>query len=1012
MTTIRLDGIGVLCKVTILVIAMGAFSLKALALPGGSQVVLGELPREAAGPAHATAIIEGQVRFEVLAENLVRMEYSPASHFIDAPSVAVLKRDWPTVAFESRREGRWIEIKTSKMTVRYQIGSGQFTAKNLQVKWRDEQAEHAWNPGDKDDQNLGGVGIPDVVALKVMGNWPGPLSRNGYFFLDDSQTALWDRPAAWVIPRPETDSQDWYFFVYGRNYKQMLGQLSEVVGRIPMIPRYVLGPWVSDRAAYSADAWKMIADRFREESIPIDMIGLDTFSSSKTVWACCNTDPEQLPDPEGFFHWMQERGFHVFVNEHYEPLTPESDDHFEAIRKLLGLPSDTKQIPYDLANKKYAVAFMELLHKPLLDMGMAFWWQDGWAGAKMRGLDPAMWTRYVEYEGSEQITGQRTFEICRLGAWGSHRYGAYFTGDITANWSTLDFHIMLDAQAGNVLLPYVATNSADGDITVDRELYLRWMEFNALSPIFWWHSGWGMRFPWEYGPQSVALSRKFLQLRSHLMPYMYSYARQAHDTGLPLVRGMYLEFPDQEKAYAYRHEYMFGQELLAAPISEPGFGKPVVKDVYLPEGEKWLDYFTGKIYDGGQIISYECPIERMPLFVRAGSILPMAPNRNNSDQQPVDPLVLEVYAGKRAEFRLYEDDGTSLEYRKGANAWTPLTFTPGPGDSYTIEAGPGSGRYDGQPKNRRYEVRVHGLLKPGSVEANGRKLEEKQPEEGGQGWNWDKERMVTTIRQTEPVPVQHKVVVRLEGAGTLDDVEILQKALDYRERVRKIRIEEQLKWAMVVDGMEIKMSPHVVRSTDQVEGELNMLIAQPHGLAQYPPHFRAMTNHLLRAFVDEPFESRRTIPEAYAPARKATEILARAAFEPEEIQKMTLELLGCNLVARAYSNPMRDVHDEPTPAIQAKLLYDSDAIGPAKITYKIELPDEGLPGWVQSHPPTAVDPGYTQFNIMTPYETGLGARTFRVDAEITWDGGHVETARDVQWFPTGGETPLNTGNMK
>ena len=165
------------------------------------------------------------------------------------------------------------------------------------------------------------------------------------------------------------------------------------------------------------------------------------------------------------------------------------------------------------------------------------------------------------------------------------------------------------------------------------------------------------------------------------MPYMYSYARQAHDKGLPLVRGMYLEFPEQEKAYIYRHEYMFGQELLVAPISEPGFGMPVVKDVYLPEGEKWFDYFTGKIYDGGQIISYECPIERMPLFVRAGSILPMAPNRNNSDQQPVDPLVLDVYAGKRAEFRLYEDDGTSLEYRKGANAWTPLTFTPGPGDS-------------------------------------------------------------------------------------------------------------------------------------------------------------------------------------------------------------------------------------------------------------------------------------------------------------------------------------------
>jgi hypothetical protein len=375
-------------------------------------------------------------------------------------------------------------------------------------------------------------------------------------------------------------------------------------------------------------------------------------------------------------------------------------------------------------------------------------------------------------------------------------------------------------------------------------------------------------------------------------------------------------------------------------------------------------------------------------------------------------LVLDVYAGKRAEFRLYEDDGTSLEYRKGANAWTPLTFTPGPGDSYTIETGPGSGRYDGQPKNRRYEVRVHGLLKPGSVEVNGRKLEENQSEEGGQGWNWDKERMVTTIRLTEPVPVQQKVTVTLEGAGTLEDVQILQKTLDFRERVRNIRTEEQLKWAMVVDGMEIKKPAHVIRSTDQVEGELNLLIANPKDLAQYPPHFMAMTNHLLKAFVDDPFESRRTVPEAYAPARKATEVLDHAVFEPEEIQKMTLELLGCDLIVRAYSTPMRDVHDEPTPVIQTKLLYDSDAVGPVTVTYKIELPDEGLPGWIQSQPPTAVDPGYTQFNIMTPYETALGVHTFRVAAQINWDGGHLETARDVQWFPTGGETPLNTGSIK
>jgi hypothetical protein len=456
---------------------------------------------------------------------------------------------------------------------------------------------------------------------------------------------------------------------------------------------------------------------------------------------------------------------------------------------------------------------------------------------------------------------------------------------------------------------------------------------------------------------------------------------------------------------------MFGQEMLAAPISEPGFGKPVLKDVYLPQGEKWFDFFTGKIYEGGQVISYECPIERIPLFVKAGSILPMEPGIDYGDRAPVDPLVLDVYAGKRADFRLYEDDGSSLEYRKGAGMWTPLTFTPEPGGSYTIEVGPGKGEYSGKPKDRRYSVRIHGLLKPGSVQVNGRKLEERPQEEGGQGWQWDNEELVTTIRLTDPIPVQQKVEVTIEGAGTLEDVQILQKTFDFRDRVRRIRVQEQLKWAVVIDGMEIKMSPHVIRSTDQVEAQLNMLIAQPLGLAEYPPNFKAMTNRLLKAMVDEPFESRRTIPEAYAPARKATEVLAHATFEPEELQKMTLDLLGCNLVARVYSSQLT-LHDEPSPVIQTKLLYDSAATGPLKVTYRIEIPDEGLPGWIQSQPPTVVDAGYTQFTVGAPKETLRGARTFRIDAEINWDGGHVETARDVQWFPTGGETPLDVRSTK
>ena len=127
------------------------------------------------------------------------------------------------------------------------------------------------------------------------------------------------------------------------------------------------------------------------------------------------------------------------------------------------------------------------------------------------------------------------------------------------------------------------------------------------------------------GQSALDTTRKFLQLRYSLIPYLYSYSRLAHDDGQPLVRGTYIEYPSQEGAYEFRHQYLLGKELLVAPVSEPGFGKPVLKQIYLPAGEQWFDWFTGEVYDGGQVLAYECPLDRMPIFVKAGSILPLAP---------------------------------------------------------------------------------------------------------------------------------------------------------------------------------------------------------------------------------------------------------------------------------------------------------------------------------------------------------------------------------------------------
>lgn len=952
-----------------------------------------------AAEAKDRSVINGNARLQVLSPTLVRMEYSPGSQFVDEASVSVIGRDsYPDTPFTSEVADGWLSVSTDKMTVRYKVGSGPFTAENVTVSWRNGSEEAKWKPGDKDDKNLGGL-VGDIAHRTELVLDPGPLTRNGYFLLDDSKTALRDKAEDWVKPRPEKDNQDWYFFTYGSNYPQFLSEFAKLIGPVPMVPRYVLGVWFGSRAAYTADEWKIIAERFHEEKIPLDMFVIDSCSWTNVVWAGYDWDYEQMPDPKEFFPWMHKHGVHVTLNEHYAPLTKENDHNFETIRKEMGMPADTKEINHDLASKKYTKLFMDLLHKPALDMGMDFWWQDGCAPANMEGLDPMMWTREIEYEGSEKITNKRGFIFCRFGTWGSHRSGGFFTGDLIPEWGNLRVLVPFDIQGGNMLVPYINNLAvAVFGLNIEPELYARWTQFSAFSPIFWYHGLWGLRLPWEYGEQGKALDRKFLGLRERLIPYTYTYARIAHETGLPLVRGLYLDYPDQEQSYQFRGQYLYGRNMLVAPITDPAFGKPSLKDVYLPEGDTWFDYFTGEIHAGGQVIAHECMLDTMPVFARAGAIVPMAPDMQYAGERPLDPLTLDVYASdKPSTFKLYEDDGESLEYRQNKYAWTSLSFIPDPAKGANrLEIGPTEGSYAGQPASRKYEIKVHGLLKPGTVTLNGKKLDEIRSDDWSGGWIWDSVARVTTVRVAESMPINKKMVLTLEDSGSLADAIALQKVLNFRERVRLVKHEQKLKYALILMGQEHAKPPHVIQETDKVEMELNKVVASPKGMSKSMPDMKSMTQRLLRAMVEKPFDSTRTIPDLNETCRAASAYIANMNFEPEELRKMTAMLLGLELHTRIiWDNPAKHFAG-PYLHLQAKLDYDSELIGTAKTALQIQLPEEGLPGWGQN-PTAQAGNGYSQFDIFYPSPVKPNGQVIRVLADLTWDGGQVSTWREAEW---------------
>lgn len=862
-----------------------------------------------------STVLCGTVRFQVLNPTFVRMEYSPSGSFIDAPSAVVLKRDWKPVKVEAWGDKDWVVVKTPGLILRYRVNSGRFTKDNLQISWKEGARTIVWKPGDPDRGNLGGTlySLDGVRTGRLPKVEPGLLSRSGYFLLDDSRTPVWDASAAWIVPRRESNGQDMYFALYGRDYAQALKTYAELCGEIPMIPRYTLGSWITDlnyeylpgtemvdKYRYTEKDLRRLVERFRSLNIPLDVLVLD-YAWHRFGWKGGYDWSEIFPQPKEFLDWAHANGLKISLNDHpgyaKESTLSDDDSHAERVRAELGLPQpekptytlelasgwkfrtdpgdsgvanrwfhiDTKDdgwttiqggkpweeqgfaaydglawyrqsiflpvnvpfgrlylifggvddeydlyvngakikhhgapnssvfntvtftdvtavlrrgednlialrvndwgggggltfgptmiankppaegIRFNLADKKHAQVFMDVLHNPLVDQGVDFWWVDGGRGScEMEGLNSQMWTNRVFYDFTEKHTKKRGFIFSRYGGWGSHRYPSYFTGDTYSQWEVLAYQVPFTAQGGNVLMPYI-THDIGGFIgpNVSFDLYARWVQFGVFSPLLRLHSAHenpkegNLRMPWTYGEKGIEMARKFFRLRYSLIPYTYTYARVAHEDALPIVRPLYLEYPTRSEAYSHPQEYFFGRELLVAPVTD-STGR---QSIYLPPGE-WIDYFTGKRYKGNQVVNDKYPLDRMPLFVKSGSIVPLQPDMAYSDQRALDTLVVEIYGPDEAKFSLYEDDGISLEYRSGRYAWTPLTFSKRSADQYELTIGPTRGQFNGQPARRAYQLRFHGLRQPKGVAVDKQDLTAESLREG---WRWDKEHSVVIV---------------------------------------------------------------------------------------------------------------------------------------------------------------------------------------------------------------------------------------------------------------------------
>lgn len=695
---------------------------------------------------HGGAVTDGSVRVEVLTPTLVRLEYAADRHFEDRPTFNAVARNLTPPPFTALRKDGELVIRTSKLALHYREGSGPFDPSDTTVELMvggDRTAVHPAFGSPSHPDALGGwyrgldyypgqAGPVDQIKLHQ-----GLLDRSGWYLLDDTTTAL-RTDSGWVQPRPSHQGayQDGYFFGYGHDYKQGLKDLSTLTGPSGLLPKWAFGNWFSEYNAFTSDDYKSsLLPAFRRNKVPLDALVTDTDWKAPNSWAGWNWNPSLFPDPKAYLDWANSENLHTTLNVH--AAISEDDPRYGQAQQIAHgklSPSTQSFAPkahrFDWSDQDQAAAW-QWLHASFEQQGVRQWWLDYCCDdstASMPGLTPDSWVNEL-YRRDGDARGLRGFSLARIGAsypdynstpaagpWGEHRSTVAFTGDTKPDWDTLAFEAAFTPAEGSIGLPYVSHDigSFAGKHLPD-DLYLRWIQLGAFQPINRLHSDHGERLPWQYDKSVSGAAESFLRLREAMVPYLYATAHQAHDTGLPMTRPLYLDNPEDSGAYTHDSEYMLGDQLLVAPVTTPGL--TALTKVWFPVGT-WTDIFTGATYQGpGEQLIASTP-DRMPVFARAGGILPLAPYADNTESQPAGALTLKVFPHGEGSTRLYDDAGEGLAYQKGQYASTPVRYTEQGQSTLTIE--PASGHYAGQPSTRDYTLKFVDVIRPGHVTVDGK----------------------------------------------------------------------------------------------------------------------------------------------------------------------------------------------------------------------------------------------------------------------------------------------------
>ncbi|MBO9659909.1 MAG: glycoside hydrolase family 31 protein, partial [Chitinophagaceae bacterium] len=554
-----------------------------------------------------------------------------------------------------------------------------------------------------------------------------------------------------------------YYFIYGQDYKQVIEQYIQLTGKPIMPPKWAFG-FSQSRGMYTFENQAVaIAKEFRSRKIPCDIIYQDigwVQNLQDFEW-----NKEKYKDPPGMLRQLGSMGFKMIVSQ--DPVISQKENKQWKEADSLGyFTTDIRtkksyDMPWPWGGNCGVVDFTKpgvadwwgnYQQKPIKDGVRGFWTDMGepaWSNEdaterlfmkhhlgmhnEIHNVYGHTWDKVVKEQFDKRNPGKRIFQMTRSAFAGLQRYTFGWSGDsgngddVLDGWNRLANQIPVGLSAGIGGIPFWATDISGycGDIKdypAMAELYTRWLQFGIFNPLSRaHHEGDNAVEPWLFGTEAEKNCRSAIELKYQLFPYIYTYAREAHDKGWPIMRALMLEYPNDQQTFSIDDQFLFGKELLVAPVVKKG---AVNRKVYFPEGE-WIDFHDGKtVYEGQQQQTVKAPLSKVPLFVKRGSIIPMMPVMQYIHERSDYPLSLQIYPaneGQTASFVLYEDDGESTNYLKDEYSTTGFKCETRTG-KYMIRISKPEQKGYKAPGNRDYILKLFLPAKPTKLLAGGKAI--------------------------------------------------------------------------------------------------------------------------------------------------------------------------------------------------------------------------------------------------------------------------------------------------